>query len=207
MRLQQLPSLVRFMTFCRDAAKPPPRGTGLSIFGGHRSNYGTYSISVDGQTISSGSSQSNDSSSRQLLGSASGLPYGNHTAVLTSTSGGPIDIDWVDFNARVGPQGYVNLVAFDSSLLTPHRSVGVKKTFDDNDSTIIYQPSAADWQSNSNPAFFDGTLRSVISFRTLLRPIPIMFLAFLRHQVLQLPLPSRETLSLSMGLHHPIMPI
>jgi hypothetical protein len=27
---------------------------------------------------------------------------------------------------------------------------------------IVYQPSPADWQSSSNPAFFDGTLRSVI---------------------------------------------
>ena len=195
------------MTFCRNAAKRPPRGTGLSIFGGHRSNYGTYSISVDGQTISGGSSQSDDPSSRQLLGSASGLPYGNHTAVLTSTSGGPIDIDWVDFNARAGPPGYVNFVAFYTSLLTPHRSVGVKKTFDDNDSTIVYQPSAADWQMNSNPAFFDETLRSVISLRTFLRTITILFLAFLRHQVLQPPLPSLETLSLFMGLYHPIMPI
>lgn len=118
-------------------------GTGLSIFGGHRSNYGTYSISLDGQTISSGSSQSNDLSTRQLLGSASGLPYGSHTAVLTSTGGGPIDIDWVDVNARAGPPG----------------SVVAKKTFDDNDSTIVYQPSSADWLSNSNPAFLDGTLR------------------------------------------------
>lgn len=80
-------------------------GTGLWIFGGHRSNYGTYSVSVDGQTVSSGSAQSDEGAVRQLLGSVSGLPYGSHTAVLTNTGGGPIDIDSVDFEAQVGPAG------------------------------------------------------------------------------------------------------
>ncbi|PPQ87445.1 hypothetical protein CVT25_008181 [Psilocybe cyanescens] len=117
-------------------------GTGLAIFGGHRSNYGTYSISVDGQTISSGNAQSSDSSTQQLLGSASGLPYGSHTAVLTNTGGNPIDIDWVDFEAQVGPPG----------------TVSVKKTFDDNDPAITYLPSASDWQTNQNSAFADGSL-------------------------------------------------
>jgi len=83
----------------------PIPGTGLWIFGGHRSNYGTYSVSVDGQTVSSGSAQSDGGAVRQLLGSVSGLPYGSHTAVLTNTGGGPIDIDSVDFEAQVGPAG------------------------------------------------------------------------------------------------------
>jgi len=117
-------------------------GTGLSIYGGHRSNYGTYSISVDGQTVTSGSAQASDASARQLLGAAFGLPYGSHTAVLTNTGGGSIDIDSVDFEAQVGQPG----------------SVAVQKTFDDNDSTISYLPSTSAWQTNSNSAFFDGTL-------------------------------------------------
>ncbi|KAF8904427.1 hypothetical protein CPB84DRAFT_1773014 [Gymnopilus junonius] len=117
-------------------------GTGLSIYGGHRSNYGTYSISVDGQTITSGTAQASDASARQLLGTASGLQYGSHTAILTNTGGGSIDIDSVDFEAQVGLPG----------------SVAVQRTFDDNDSAISYSPSATAWQANSDTAFFDGTL-------------------------------------------------
>ncbi|KAF8160756.1 hypothetical protein B0H34DRAFT_697962 [Crassisporium funariophilum] len=117
-------------------------GTGLSIFGGHRSNYGTYSIAVDGQTITSGSAESADSSVQQLLGTVSGLPDGPHTAVLTNTGGNPIDIDWIDFENRVGDPG----------------AVGIKKSFDDTDMTISYLPSPSAWQTSSNPAFSGGTL-------------------------------------------------
>ncbi|KAH9485090.1 A type blood alpha-D-galactosamine galactosaminidase [Psilocybe cubensis] len=116
-------------------------GTGLSIFGGRRSNYGTYSLSVDGQTVSNGNAQSNDPSTQQLLGTVSRLPYGQHTAVLTNTGSNPIDIDWVDFEAQIGTSGTV-----------------IKKTFDDNDSAIQYLPSPSDWQTNQNSAFADGTL-------------------------------------------------
>lgn len=136
-------------------------GTGLFVFGGHRSNYGTYSLSVDGQVVASGTSQSSDSSTRQLLGSVSGLPYGPHTAVLTNTGGNPIDIDSFDFEARVGPPGYLLwfcgfFVLFFENIL---RAVAVKKTIDDNDSRITYLPSTSAWQTNQNSAFLDGTLQ------------------------------------------------
>ncbi|KAF8973071.1 hypothetical protein BDZ97DRAFT_1912656 [Flammula alnicola] len=117
-------------------------GTGLSIFGAHRPNYGTYSITMDGQTIASGSSQAIDASTRQLLGAVSGLAYGTHTAILTNTGGAPVDIDWVDFETQIGGPG----------------AVGIRKTFDNTDSTIVYSPSASAWQSNTNPEYFNGTL-------------------------------------------------
>ncbi|KDR75159.1 hypothetical protein GALMADRAFT_249097 [Galerina marginata CBS 339.88] len=117
-------------------------GTGFSIIGGHRSNYGTYSVSVDGQTTATGTAQSSDSVTKQLLGSASGLSYGSHTVVLTNTGGTPIDIDRIDFEAQVGQPG----------------AVGVQKTFDDNDPAITYGPSSSAWQTSSNSGFVDGTL-------------------------------------------------
>jgi len=91
----------------RDADLEPIEriGTGVSIFGGQRPNYGTYSVSVDGQTVSSGSVQSNDQATQQLLGSVSGLPYGSHTAVLTNTGGNPVDIDRIDFQTQIGQSG------------------------------------------------------------------------------------------------------
>ncbi|KAF9478820.1 hypothetical protein BDN70DRAFT_879533 [Pholiota conissans] len=117
-------------------------GTGVWIFGGHRPNYGTYSIMVDGQTVVSGSSQANNASGNQLLGSASGLPYGFHTAILTNTGGAPIDIDWIDFETQVeGPE-------------TGTMSV---QTIDNTDPSIVYSPAAA-WGLNTNANFLNETL-------------------------------------------------
>ncbi|KAF8197847.1 hypothetical protein BJ912DRAFT_1076102 [Pholiota molesta] len=117
-------------------------GTGLSIFGGRRPNYGTYSITVDGQVITSGSSQANVASGNQLLGSASGLVYGSHTVVLTNTGGVPIDIDWIEFETQVEGSETGNMSM---------------ETIDNTNSSIVYSPSAA-WGSNTNADFFNGTL-------------------------------------------------
>ena len=81
------------------------KGTAFSIFGGRRSNYGAYTVTVDGRIITSGTSQSDNPSVRQLLGTASELPYGLHTVVLTNTGGRPIDIDSVEFIGQVGQAG------------------------------------------------------------------------------------------------------
>lgn len=83
-------------------------GTGVSIFGGMRSNYGSYIITVDGHTVANGSAQAGNFT-RQLLGTASGLSYGPHIVVLTNINGAPIDVDWIDFEAQVGASTCVML--------------------------------------------------------------------------------------------------
>jgi len=115
-------------------------GTAFSVYGGRRPNYGTYSVTVDGRPITSSTAQSNDASARQLLATAVGLPYGPHTAVLTSTSG-VIDIDSIDFVGQVGKPGETE----------------VRQIFDDMDSAIVYSPASA-WNTNTGSPFMNGTL-------------------------------------------------
>ncbi|KAF5322600.1 hypothetical protein D9619_001541 [Psilocybe cf. subviscida] len=117
-------------------------GTGVSIFGGRRPNYGAYTVSVDGNTIQTGTSQASQDLSRQQLASATGLSYGNHTLVLTNTGGAPVDIDSIDFQTSGGPSG----------------SIPVAKDFDDADPAMTYTPSPDAWQTNTDPGFFGNTL-------------------------------------------------
>ncbi|KAF5380463.1 hypothetical protein D9615_004624 [Tricholomella constricta] len=117
-------------------------GTGISVFGGRRSNYGTFTISVDGQTIASGSANSAQDSVNQLLGSASGLVNGPHTAVLTNTGGAPIDIDWVNVQTQASSS---------TAKMTA-------TTYDDSHPSIQYLPSSSAWGQNQNEGFMNGTL-------------------------------------------------
>ncbi|GLB37654.1 hypothetical protein LshimejAT787_0407050 [Lyophyllum shimeji] len=117
-------------------------GTGISIFGGRRSNYGTFTISVDGQTITTGDASSAQDSANQLLGSASGLVDGPHTAVFTNTGGAPIDIDFATLQTQAS-----------SSSTKP-----VQVTYDDSDPSIQYSPSVSAWSQNHDQAFMNGTL-------------------------------------------------
>ena len=73
------------------------------MFGGNRPNYGTYTISVDGQTTINGNATSGVPVFNQLLGSASGLNSGAHTVVLTNTgSGSAVDLDSFIFQGQAG---------------------------------------------------------------------------------------------------------
>ncbi|KAF8070671.1 hypothetical protein FPV67DRAFT_1035931 [Lyophyllum atratum] len=117
-------------------------GTGISIFGGRRSNYGTFTISVDGQTITTGDAKSAQDTANQLLGSASSLIDGPHTAVLTNTGGVPIDIDWVNVQTQASSS---------TAKMTT-------KTYDDTDPSIQYLPSTSAWNQNQNEGFMNGTL-------------------------------------------------
>jgi len=122
-------------------------GTGISIFGGHRPNYGTFSLIVDGQLVTNGSAESTVPSTvatRQLLGTVSGLINGPHNAVFANTDGQPIDVDSIELQSQVGGPG---------SAVTP-------KTFDDSDTAITYLPSPAEWQMTTAPVFFNDTLHS-----------------------------------------------
>lgn len=115
-------------------------GTGLSIYGGHRPSYGTYTVSLDGQRLSKGNASDIQASTRRLLATASGLSNGNHTAVITNT-GPAIDIDYIDIECEIGSG---------PELITI--------PFDDIDSHISYLPSESDWSINDKPAFINGTL-------------------------------------------------
>ncbi|KII92755.1 hypothetical protein PLICRDRAFT_37553 [Plicaturopsis crispa FD-325 SS-3] len=117
-------------------------GTGLWLYGGLRPNYGTYTLTVDGKTVKSGNANSAQPSFKQLLGAASGLSNGPHTAVLTNTgSGSGIDIDSLIFENQIGSPG-------DSVSTT---------TIDDSDSRMVYSPST-DWHTNNQQQFMNGTL-------------------------------------------------
>ncbi|KAI0266846.1 hypothetical protein BC834DRAFT_116274 [Gloeopeniophorella convolvens] len=117
-------------------------GTGIWLFGSKRPNYGSYSISIDGQSVD-GSAQAGSASFQQLLGGKSGLTNAPHTAVLTNTGdGAPIDLDSIVFETQVGSPGST---VSDSST-------------DDNGGAITYLPSSADWNLNDLQGCFDNTL-------------------------------------------------
>lgn len=84
-----------------------PLGTGIWVFGAKKPGYGTYNISVDGQSVS-GNAQFPTASFQQLLGGRSGLVNGPHTAVFTNTgSGSAVDLDSVIFETQIGSAGSV----------------------------------------------------------------------------------------------------
>lgn len=83
-------------------------GTGISIFGGNRPNYGTFSLAVDGQLVVTGTARSTVLSTRQLLGTVSGLINGPHTAVFANTNGQPVDLDSIELQSQVGALGWAS---------------------------------------------------------------------------------------------------
>lgn len=113
-------------------------GTGIEFYGAYNPAYGTYSLTVDGNVVHSGTSTSNGVSVRQLLASASGLQNGAHTAVLTSTGVG-MDIDFVNLSTQVGAVG----------------STTTSTIFDDASPAITY---AGSWGTSNNNAYLNNTL-------------------------------------------------
>ena len=93
-------------------------GTGVWFYGGHRPGYGSYVLSVDGSTVGSGTSASSAAAFNQLLEGTSDLTMGEHTAVLLSGGGGPMDVDYVIFETGLGSNGYVILLR--SLRTVPH---------------------------------------------------------------------------------------
>lgn len=118
-------------------------GTGISLFGAKRPNYGTYTISVDGKVITNGTANSNAPSLNQLLGEAKGLPSGSHSAVLTNTGNGTsVDIDRVQLHDQIGSAG-------DTVVTT---------NIDDTDPRIQFGPSPSSWVQNNRTAFVNSSL-------------------------------------------------
>ena len=83
-------------------------GTGVWLFGGMRSDYGSLSLQIDGKEVNSRSAQANLPTFQQVLASAMNLTMGEHTAVLKATTGGPIDLDSVTFETQIGSYPYVH---------------------------------------------------------------------------------------------------
>ncbi|KAJ7217764.1 hypothetical protein GGX14DRAFT_438211 [Mycena pura] len=113
-------------------------GTGIEVYGGHRPEYGVYSMTVDGQTVASGTAASSEIEAQQLLGSATGLANGPHTAILTS-SGVGMDIDWANLITQTGSPGSTT-----STIVV-----------DDASPAITY---AGPWQTNNIAEYMNGTL-------------------------------------------------
>lgn len=115
-------------------------GTGVKFFGAYRPGYGAYTLTVDGVEVANGNAESATLNVRQTLGAVSGLEYGEHTAVLTAVGDGTIDLDWIEMETRVGPDG----------------SKVSAETIDDSNSRISYLPTSESWALNQSPIFMGG---------------------------------------------------
>jgi hypothetical protein len=111
-------------------------GTGISFFGGNRPDYGDFTITVDGNVVTTARASSPGLEINQLLGSASGLTNGPHTAVLTNT-GPALDIDHIEL--QLGAPG----------------STTTTTVFDDADPAVLY---AGDWGTVVNQIHQNSTL-------------------------------------------------
>ncbi|KAI9450352.1 hypothetical protein F5148DRAFT_598110 [Russula earlei] len=104
-------------------------GTGIWFYGANRPGYGSFNISIDGQSVP-GDAHSSRVLFRRLLGGRSGLTNGPHTVVLTNTGQDSyVDLDTVLFETQVGSAG----------------SVMREKTIDDASPAITYSPAPKDW--------------------------------------------------------------
>ncbi|KAF9263367.1 hypothetical protein L218DRAFT_346221 [Marasmius fiardii PR-910] len=115
-------------------------GTGIAIYGVNIADYGDYSVTVDGEDISSHSA-AGINNSKKVLGSTYGLPNGLHTATLVCSGSKTINIDYLDvIHEGAG-----------SSISTT--------VIDDSDTRVLYQPSSS-WQTNNatNEGFMNNTL-------------------------------------------------
>ncbi|KZT72234.1 hypothetical protein DAEQUDRAFT_723438 [Daedalea quercina L-15889] len=117
-------------------------GTGVWLYGGLRSNYGNYQISVDGEKVTSGSAKSTKTQVKHALGGTSGLQMGEHTVTLMNEGGGPVDLDSLVFETKAGTTG---------------GSV-TNTTIDDANSSVKYGPNSNSWISTNGTDYFDKTL-------------------------------------------------
>ncbi|KAJ2918600.1 hypothetical protein MD484_g1813, partial [Candolleomyces efflorescens] len=123
-------------------------GTGLTVLGGRRTSYGSFAISVDGNTLVQSTAAASANTTQQTLGTVSGLQPGRHRAVVENIGGLPIDIDSFVIVDAVGLAG--------DELET--------KVYDDMDPVMSYLPSQSAWGVNRLPIFQDGTIQFVSPF-------------------------------------------
>nr|GAT58561.1 predicted protein [Mycena chlorophos] len=136
-------------------------GTGIEIYGGHRPEYGTYKLTVDGQEVESSTATAPGVEVQQLLGSATGLANGPHTAVLTSTGVG-MDIDWAKLITSVGtPGSTLTAKAVDDTAFTYAGNWATATGSQYANGTIHYtqsQGSAASLEFSGNAIAVYGTV-------------------------------------------------
>ncbi|KAI0958907.1 hypothetical protein AcV7_004591 [Taiwanofungus camphoratus] len=131
-------------TTCLDGATASItfNGTGIWLYGGHRPNYGSYTLSVDGSVILHANASSTEPITRQLLGGLTGFSMGEHTVVLANAGNGSVDLDSLVFETHMGGAG---------AHLT-------NLTLDDTNTKIMYGPAASDWVSANSSGFYNNTL-------------------------------------------------
>ncbi|ESK96616.1 hypothetical protein Moror_6836 [Moniliophthora roreri MCA 2997] len=116
-------------------------GTGISIFGFDKPNFGAFTVTVDGQTVDSGNAATTNSSPKKLLASIHGLKKGPHTVIVTNDDTSDINIDYMDVQHEGGLEG----------------ATVVTSMIDDTDPKIDYQPLNA-WRTNNADVFMNRTL-------------------------------------------------
>ena len=80
-------------------------GTGAWLYGANRPGYGQYNVIVDGNQAMTASAAADNDTFGVLLGGAGGLDYGEHTIMLVNAGSGPIDLDQVIFESKIGQDG------------------------------------------------------------------------------------------------------
>ena len=144
-------------------------GTGVWLFGGMRSDYGSLSLQIDGKEVNSRSAQANLPTFQQVLASAMNLTMGEHTAVLTATTGGPIDLDSVTFETQIGSYPYVHSYIYyyhlhvqsaDFVHVSECSGSVSQATIEDTSKDITYTPSS-DWAVSNNQFFSNGSVQYV----------------------------------------------
>ncbi|RXW24982.1 hypothetical protein EST38_g911 [Candolleomyces aberdarensis] len=117
-------------------------GTGLTVLGGRRTNYGNFAISVDGNILVQSTARGSENATQQTLGTISDLQPGRHRAVIENIGGLPVDIDSFVIVDAVG--------LANDELDT--------KVYDDMDPVMSYLPSQSAWGVNRLPMFQDGSI-------------------------------------------------
>ncbi|KAK7035445.1 hypothetical protein VNI00_011738 [Paramarasmius palmivorus] len=116
-------------------------GTGIFIYGSDKPNFGTFTVTVDGQKVDTSSSAATVSAPKKLLASVQDLKNERHTVVVTSEGTNDINIDYMDVQHEDGLPG---------ATVTP-------SVIDDTDPRIVYEPLGG-WRTNTGEAFMNKTL-------------------------------------------------
>ena len=95
-------------------------GTGFSVLGARKPDYGEYLILLDGAVQQFSNATAHQTTFGQVLGGASGLEDGLHTVVFMAAGGGPVDIDAIVYERTDKEQRCVNraVVSFNAPELS-----------------------------------------------------------------------------------------
>ncbi|KAM5540311.1 hypothetical protein V8D89_006130 [Ganoderma adspersum] len=97
-------------------------GTGFSVLGARKPNYGEYLILLDGGVQQFSNATAHQTEFGQVLGGASGLEDGLHTVVFMAAGGGPVDIDAIVYE-RTDKEESSEATSFPSSSSSETSSV------------------------------------------------------------------------------------